>query len=122
MGPIAWKLLGTGGALLAGLIATKVIDAIWARTVDDDINPKSPNAPLAKAVAYAAITGLAVGGGAAAGSLLNADLPPALGLVCTLLGAALTGALVLASASPVRRDVTALATMGREAVRRRSSS
>jgi hypothetical protein len=61
MGPIAWKLLGTGGALLAGLIATKIIDAIWARAANDDINPKSPNAPLAKAVAYAAITGLAVG-------------------------------------------------------------
>ena len=61
MGPLAWKIMGTGGAVLAGLIATKVIDAIWARTVTDDVNPKSPNAPLAKAVAYAAITGLAVG-------------------------------------------------------------
>lgn len=61
MGPLAWKVMGTGGALLAGLIATKVIDAIWSRAVTDDINPKSPHAPLAKAVAYAAITGLAVG-------------------------------------------------------------
>ncbi|GAA4399641.1 hypothetical protein GCM10023168_07310 [Fodinibacter luteus] len=61
MGSLAWKLLGTGGAILAGVIATKIIDAIWARASDDEINPKSPNAPLAKAVAYAAITGLAVG-------------------------------------------------------------
>ena len=61
MGPIAWKIMGTGGAVLAGILATKVIDAIWARAGQDEINPKNPNAPLAKAVAYAAITGLAVG-------------------------------------------------------------
>jgi len=61
MGSVAWKIMGTGGALLAGVIATKIIDAIWARAESDEINPKSPNAPLAKAVAYAAITGLAVG-------------------------------------------------------------
>ena len=50
MGPLAWKIMGTGGAVLAGLLATKVVD-----------NPKSPEAPIAKAVAYAALTGLAVG-------------------------------------------------------------
>lgn len=61
MGSVAWKIMGTGGAILAGVIATKVIDAIWARAGQDEINPKSPRAPLAKAVAYAAITGLAVG-------------------------------------------------------------
>jgi hypothetical protein len=61
MGSVAWKIMGTGGAILAGIIATKVIDAIWARAGQDDINPKNPNAPLAKAIAYAAITGLAVG-------------------------------------------------------------
>ena len=61
MGKVAWKIMGTGGAILAGVIATKVIDAIWARAGQDEINPKNPHAPLAKAVAYAAITGLAVG-------------------------------------------------------------
>ena len=61
MGSAAWKLMGTGGAILAGILATKVIDAIWARTGQDAINPKSPDAPLVKALAYAAITGLAVG-------------------------------------------------------------
>ena len=61
MGAVAWKIMGTGGAILAGVIATKVIDAIWAKAEGDEINPKSPNAPLAKAVAYAMITGLAVG-------------------------------------------------------------
>jgi hypothetical protein len=61
MGAVAWKIMGTGGAILAGVIATKVIDTIWAKAEGDEINPKSPNAPLAKAVAYAMITGLAVG-------------------------------------------------------------
>lgn len=61
MGAVAWKIMGTGGAILAGVVATKVIDAIWAKAEGDEINPKSPNAPLAKAIAYAMITGLAVG-------------------------------------------------------------
>ena len=42
MGAVAWKIMGTGGAILAGVIATKVIDAIWAKTEGDEINPKSP--------------------------------------------------------------------------------
>lgn len=61
MGNAAWKLLGTGGAILAGVLATKLVNLVWAKAGQDEINPKSPDAPLAKAVAYAAITGLAVG-------------------------------------------------------------
>jgi len=61
MGSAAWKIMGTGGAILAGILATKVVDVIWAKAGQDQINPKSPEAPLLKAVAYAALTGLAVG-------------------------------------------------------------
>jgi hypothetical protein len=61
MGKVAWKVMGTGGAIVAGILATKVIDAVWARAGQDEINPKNPHAPLVKAMAYAAITGLAVG-------------------------------------------------------------
>ncbi|MGL4743088.1 MAG: DUF4235 domain-containing protein [Dermatophilaceae bacterium] len=61
MGTLAWKLLGTGGTLLAGVLAGKVVDAVWAKAGQDSINPKSPDAPLTKAMAYAALTGLAVG-------------------------------------------------------------
>ena len=61
MGVVAWKVMGTGGAILAGFLAKQPVDAVWARFGQDDINPKSPRAPLAKAVAYAAVTGLAVG-------------------------------------------------------------
>ena len=61
MGSAAWKIMGTGGAILAGILATKVVDVIWAKAGQDQINPKSPEPPLLKAVAYAALTGLAVG-------------------------------------------------------------
>ncbi|HET7760981.1 MAG TPA: DUF4235 domain-containing protein [Phycicoccus sp.] len=61
MGNVAWKIMGTGGAILAALVATKVVDAIWARAGQDDINPQNPDAPLSKAIAYAALTGVAVG-------------------------------------------------------------
>lgn len=61
MGTFAWKLLGTGGSILAGVIATKVVNAIWAKAGQDEINPKNPDAPILKAMTYAAITGLAVG-------------------------------------------------------------
>lgn len=61
MGNVAWKVMGTGGAILAGVVATKVVNLIWAKAGQDEINPKSPNAPLAHALVYAAITGLAVG-------------------------------------------------------------
>ena len=61
MGTIVWKVIGVGGSLLAGVVATKVVDAIWARVEHDTINPKNPDAPLLKALTYAAATGLAVG-------------------------------------------------------------
>ncbi|MGL5864387.1 MAG: DUF4235 domain-containing protein [Dermatophilaceae bacterium] len=60
MGALVWKLLGTGSAVIAGILATKVVDAVWAGAGQERVNPQSPDAPLAKAVAYAALTGLAV--------------------------------------------------------------
>ncbi|GGL37913.1 DUF4235 domain-containing protein [Phycicoccus endophyticus] len=61
MGTIAWKILGTGGPILAGILATKVVNLVWAKTGQDEINPKNPDAPVVKALAYAAAMGLAVG-------------------------------------------------------------
>lgn len=61
MGTAVWKLLGTGGGLLAAAVATKVVNAVWARAGQDEINPKNPDAPLVKALAYAGLMGLAVG-------------------------------------------------------------
>ena len=61
IGSFTWKAMATGGAIVAGLLATKAVNVVWAKAGQDDINPKNPHAPLAKAVAYAAATGLAVG-------------------------------------------------------------
>ena len=62
MGNAAWKLLGTGSALIAGIVATKVADQIWEKAArQQKIDPKNPNAPLMAALLYAGLTGLAAG-------------------------------------------------------------
>lgn len=61
MGNVVWKVLGTGSAILAGIVATKVADQIWKGTGQERVDPHNPNAPLYTALAYAALTGLAVG-------------------------------------------------------------
>lgn len=61
MGKLAWKILGTGGPIIAGIVATKLVNMVWARAGQDEINPKNPDAPAVKALAYAAVMGLAVG-------------------------------------------------------------
>ena len=61
MGKLAWKILGTGGPILAGIVATKLVNIVWAKAGQDEINPKNPDAPVVKALAYAAAMGLAVG-------------------------------------------------------------
>ncbi len=61
MGSIVWKVMGVGGGILAGIVATKVVNVIWAKAGQDEVNPKNPDAPLLKALTYAAATGIAVG-------------------------------------------------------------
>lgn len=61
MGKAVWKVLGTGSALLAGLLATKVADTIWKKAGQDRVDPKNPETPLQQAVGYAALTGLVAG-------------------------------------------------------------
>ena len=61
MGAFAWKILGTGMPILAGVVATKVVNLVWAKAGQDEINPKNPDAPLVRALAYASVVGLAVG-------------------------------------------------------------
>jgi Protein of unknown function (DUF4235) len=61
MGTVVWKVMGVGGSILAGVVATKVVNAIWAKAGQDEVNPKNPDAPLLKALTYAAVTGVAVG-------------------------------------------------------------
>ncbi|MDO5502536.1 MAG: DUF4235 domain-containing protein [Actinomycetia bacterium] len=62
MGPLAWKVIGSGAAVLAGLVANKIATTAW-RTAgkDDQIDPNDPDVPLGQALAFAALVGLAVG-------------------------------------------------------------
>lgn len=61
MGNIVWKILGTGAAVLSAMFARKVADKVWTKAGRTPVDPKSPDAPLASAIGYAALTGLAVG-------------------------------------------------------------
>ncbi len=62
MGPLVWKVLGTGVAAAAGIVASKGVEALW-RTSGRDV-PKDPRNPAStsggEAVAFAALTAVAV--------------------------------------------------------------
>ena len=61
MGNAVWKILGTGSAILAGLLASKLITLIWAQSGrDTDFDPRDPDTPLAEALTYTALVGLTV--------------------------------------------------------------
>ena len=61
MGAVAWKIMGTGGAILAGVLAKQARRRGLGTGRAGRDQPEEPRAPLPKAVAYAAVTGLAVG-------------------------------------------------------------
>lgn len=61
MGNLTWKILATASALAAGIVASKLADQVWKTAGQDKIDPNDPESPIWQAVAYAAITGLAVG-------------------------------------------------------------
>lgn len=62
MGPLAWKVIGTGSAVLAGIVANKIVTEAWKRSGrDDQIDPNNPDVPIGQALAFAALMGLAVG-------------------------------------------------------------
>jgi hypothetical protein len=62
MGKLTWKILGTGAAVVAAAVATRLVDIVWERAGQDtSLDPKDPEAPLLKALGYAAVSGLAVG-------------------------------------------------------------
>ena len=62
MGTFVWRIIGTGSALLAGIAANKVVEAVWKKAGRDAvIDPRDPRTPWRDAVMFAALTGLAVG-------------------------------------------------------------
>lgn len=63
MGATAWKVLGTGGAVLSGVAAKKLITSGWkaATGKPPPANPESPDTSWAQAVAWAVVSGALVG-------------------------------------------------------------
>jgi hypothetical protein len=54
--------MGTGSAILAGVLANVAVQQVWKRAGRDAIlDPRDPRTPWREAVLYAALTGLAVG-------------------------------------------------------------
>lgn len=62
-GKRAWKLIGTGSSLVAGVAATKALNALWhtATGKQPPNTPESPEIGNREALAWAAVSGLAIG-------------------------------------------------------------
>jgi len=60
-----WNVIGTGGAILAGLLVRKLLLALWRRVTGHDAptNPGAPGASMAEGLAWAVASGAAVGVG-----------------------------------------------------------
>ena len=59
---MVWKLLGTGSAIVAGILSKKAVETIWKKTGRDTaIDPTNPDVPFGEAIAYAALVGVAAG-------------------------------------------------------------
>jgi hypothetical protein len=62
VGTFVWRVIGTGSAILAGIVASKVVTEVWKRAGRDEVlDPRDPRTPWKEAVVFAALTGLAVG-------------------------------------------------------------
>ena len=62
MGTLVWRVMGTGGAILAGVVANKLVQQLWRRAGRDEVHdPRDPRTPAKDALLFAALTGLAVG-------------------------------------------------------------
>jgi len=63
MSALPWKVLGTGGAVLSGIAAKKIINTGWKAATGNPppANPESPDTSWAEAVAWALFSGALVG-------------------------------------------------------------
>jgi hypothetical protein len=63
MSATTWKLLGTGGAVLSGIAAKKVITTGWKAVTGHEppANPEHPDTTWAEAIAFALLSGAIVG-------------------------------------------------------------
>lgn len=60
---LAWRLVGTGGAVLGGVVARKVAHSTWSLATGKQppVNPEDPSVRLREAAAWAAVSGAIVG-------------------------------------------------------------
>lgn len=63
MGNLAWKLLATGAALAASVVARKLTDGTWKFVSGGDSpeNPEDPDIDVKEAIAFAVLSGAIVG-------------------------------------------------------------
>ncbi|CAN5891809.1 MAG: DUF4235 domain-containing protein [Actinomycetota bacterium] len=84
----AWKVLGTGGAIIAGIMTRKVLMATWRKTKHSDppTNPADRETDWVEALTWTVATSIAVGiarliatrGAAGAWEKFTGALPPGL--------------------------------------------
>jgi hypothetical protein len=60
---IAWKLMATGSAVVAGVAAKKVLEVAWEKSTGKapPRNPESPDTTWAEAVGWAVLSGVVYG-------------------------------------------------------------
>ena len=56
MGPNVWKLIGTGAAMLAGMVANKIVNSGWQKATGKEApsDPTNPDVDWKEALAFAA--------------------------------------------------------------------
>lgn len=59
-GSLAWKVMATGSALVAGIAARKVLEIAWEKSTGrtPPRNPESPDTTWAEAVGWAVLSGV----------------------------------------------------------------
>lgn len=59
---LAWKVLGTGATVVAGIAAKKVLTTSWkaATGKEPPANPQTPGVDWAEALAWAALSGVTI--------------------------------------------------------------
>ena len=63
MGSLAWKVLGTGAAVLSAGVAERGITALWraATGTEPPDNPENPDTHWAEAIGWAVLSGAVIG-------------------------------------------------------------
>lgn len=62
-GELTWKIMATGTALAAGLVAKKLVEAVWTKGTGapPPRNPESPDTTWPQAVGWAVLSGVVYG-------------------------------------------------------------